>query len=140
MRAALEVEHLVTPDEEDSLAYVIAVEPDLIRVTLSGAITPQDLTGIMHDTDALERGLDRVPHRLITTEGEIDIQVGYAEVKAFAWHRREIRFPNAFRSALVARTPVQRGIARMLQTLNDNPQIMIEIFDNEAEALAWLRS
>ena len=31
------------------------------------------------------------------------------------------------------------GIARMFQTLNDNPQISIRIFTNAAEAMSWLQ-
>ena len=121
------------------MAYVIAMETDLLRVTLSDALTPEDLTGIMRDADEIEKDLDPVPDRITTVHGVSDIQVGYREVRAFAWHRRELVFPNVFRSAIVVKTPVQRGIARMFQTLNDNPQIHIEIFDDEAQALTWLR-
>jgi hypothetical protein len=120
------------------LAYVITMETDLMRVTVSEALTPEDLTGMMRDADEIEKDLDPIPDRITTVAGVIDIQVGYPEVRAFAWHRREIVFPNVFRSALVVKTPVQRGIARMFQTLNDNPQIVIEIFEDEAEALTWL--
>jgi hypothetical protein len=121
------------------LAYAITWEEDFLRVTLRDALTPEDLTGIMRDADEIEKDLDPVPHRITTHQGITDIRVGYPEVRAFAWHRRVIQFPNVFKSALVVKTPVQRGIARMFQTLNDNPQIQIEIFDDEAAALSWLR-
>ena len=116
------------------------METDFLRVTLYHALTPEDLTGIMHDADEIEQELDPIPHRITTAAAVTDIQIGYAEVKVFAWHRRVIRFPNVFKSAIVVSTPVQRGIARMFQTLNDNPQIAIEIFSDEAAALAWLRA
>jgi len=122
------------------LAYVMVLEADIIRLTMSGALTPQDLIGIMRDADEIEKDMDPVPDRISTMTAVTDVQVGYPEVRAFAWHRRKIQFPNVFRSAIVASTPVQRGIARMFQTLNDNPQIVIQIFDDEATALAWLRS
>jgi len=122
------------------MAYVIAQEAGIIRVTLSVAVTPGDLTGIMRDVDVIEKDMDPVLPRITAMPAGTDVEVGYKEVKAFAWHRREIRFPNVFRSALVVSSPVQRGIARMFQTLNDNPQIVIEIFDDEAAALAWLRA
>jgi hypothetical protein len=32
------------------------------------------------------------------------------------------------------------GMARMFQTLNDNPQITIQIFEDEAAAVIWLRA
>jgi len=122
------------------MAYDMTLESGIIRVVLTVAVTPEDLTGIMRDADAIEKDMDPVLPRITTMPAGTDIQVGYKEVKAFAWHRREIRFPNVFRSALVVSAPVQRGIARMFQTLNDNPQIVIEIFDDEAAALAWLRA
>jgi hypothetical protein len=121
------------------LPYAIAMESDILVVTISHALTPEDLTGIMRDADEIEKDLDPVPHRITTSTEPFEVRVGYPEVRVFAWHRRAIVFPNVFRSAIVVRSPVERGIARMFQTLNDNPQITIEIFDNDAEALAWLR-
>lgn len=47
-----------------------------------------------------------------------------------------VPFPNDFKSAIIVSTPVQRGMARMFQSLNDNPRITIRIFDDEAAALA----
>ena len=122
------------------MAYLMALESGILRFTLSGAVTPQDLLDAMREADEIEKGLDPVPNRITTAAGVIDIQIGYKEVRAFAWHRRDIRFPNVFRSAIVVSSPVQQGLARMFQTLNDNPQIVIQIFDDEAAALAWLRA
>jgi hypothetical protein len=121
------------------VAHVIALESDMIRVTVSGALTAQDLTDIMREADEIEKDMDPILNRITINAPGTEVQVGYQEVKAFAWHRRAIIFPNQFRSAIVVNTPVQRGIARMFQTLNDNPQIAIQIFDDEAAALAWLR-
>jgi len=118
----------------------MALESDMIRVTVSGALTPQDLTDIMREADEIEKGMDPILNRITINAPGTEIQVGYKEVKEFAWYRRAIRFPNVFRSAIVVHSPVQRGVARMFQTLNDNPQITIQIFDDEAAALAWLRS
>lgn len=121
------------------MAHVITMDLDILRVTLFEALTPGDLAEIMREADEIERNLDPVPHRITIQNGVTDIQIGYKEIKAFAWHRREIRFPNVFRSAIVVSSPVQRGLARMFQTLNNNPQIVIEIFDDEGAALEWLR-
>jgi SpoIIAA-like len=122
------------------MAHVMALEADMIRVAVSGALTPQDLTDIMREADEIEKDMDPILSRITVHAPGTEVEVGYKEVKAFAWYRRELRFPNVFRSAIVVNSPVQRGIARMFQTLNDNPQIVIEIFDDEAAALAWLRT
>jgi hypothetical protein len=31
-------------------------------------------------------------------------------------------------------------MARMFRSLNDNPQIVVEVFEDEAAALAWFRT
>jgi len=71
--------------------------------------------------------------------GVTELQIGYPGVRALADRRRAATFPNPFKSAIVGRVPAQAGMARMFQTLNDNPQITIEVFDDEAAALEWLR-
>jgi len=120
------------------LSFRIAIEPGLIRVIMYGALTREDLDGIASAADDIERDRDPVPHRLADMTGVTEMQVAYPEVKTLAEHRRTIVFPNEFKSAIVIRTPVQRGMARMFQTLNDNPKITIQIFDDKAAALRWL--
>ncbi len=122
------------------MGFEIALEADIIRCTLSGVVTGEDLTRLAATADDIERGRDPVPHRIADMTGVTDFQISYPDVRALAEHRRAIAFPNAFKAAIVVRTPTQRGIARMFQTLNDNPRITIEIFSDEASALSWLRS
>jgi len=38
----------------------------------------------------------------------------------------------------VASKPAQFGYARMYQTLNENPNIELELFINREKAMAWL--
>lgn len=121
------------------MSVEIVPHADLIRVTLSGTLTDQDLSTIASRADEIERDLDPVPNRLTDMTGVTEMKVGYPDVRALADHRRVIAFPNDFKSAIIVRTPVQRGMARMFQSLNDNPRISIRIFDDEASALAWLR-
>jgi stage II sporulation SpoAA-like protein len=121
------------------LSVEIAVEPDLIRVTFAGVLTGKDLADVASAADEIERGRDPVPNRLGDLTTVTEMQVAYPDVKVFAEQRRKLVFPNTFRTAIVVRTPVQMGIARMFQTLNDNPQITIQIFEDETAALDWLR-
>jgi len=53
--------------------------------------------------------------------------------------RRARTFPNSFRSALVVAREVQKGYARMFQTLNDHPMVQIRIFEDWEAAERWLR-
>lgn len=122
------------------MSVEITVEPDIIRVTLSGVLTDQDLADVATAAADIERDRNPVPPRLTNMTGVTEMKIGYPDVKALADRRRLLAFPNDFKSAIVVGTPVQRGMARMFQTLNDNPRITIQIFDDETAALAWLRS
>ena len=121
------------------MSVEIEVEPGIIRVTLSGVLTDQDLAAIADAADDIERDRDPVPPRLTDMTGVTEVKIGYPEVKGLANRRRVLEFPNDFKSAIVVGTAVQRGMARMFQTLNDNPRITIRIFDDEPSAIAWLR-
>jgi hypothetical protein len=122
------------------LPFAIDVQPGLIHMTLSGVLTDEDLRGIASAADEIEGASNPIAPRITDMTGVIDLKIDYASVQAFATRRRVIRFPNAFKSAIVVGGPAHLGIARMFQTLNDNPQITVEIFTERATALAWVRS
>ncbi|MBI1795611.1 MAG: STAS/SEC14 domain-containing protein [Candidatus Eisenbacteria bacterium] len=122
------------------MAFVIVDQTTLVRVTFHGALTEADLQGIADAAEEIERGRHPVPHRIADLSGVTEVRVDYEDMKVLAGRRRRIKFANAFRSAIVVKTPVQMGMARMFQTLNDNPQIEIRIFEDEAPALQWLAS
>jgi len=121
------------------VSFAIDVESNLIRVTLSGVLTEGDLRGIGDAADELEATTPVRP-RITDMTGVTELEVRYADVQVFATRRREIKFPNAFKSAIVVSGASQLGIARMFQTLNDNPQITIEIFTEREKALEWVRN
>jgi hypothetical protein len=122
------------------LSVEITIGPGFIRATLSGTLTGEDLVRLAAAADEIGPGRDPVPPRLTDLTGVREMQIAYPDVKALADRRRALTFPNAFKSAILVRTPVQMGMARMFQTLNDNPQISIQIFEDEAAALIWLRA
>ncbi len=121
------------------MPFEIKVEPDFVRATVWGVLTEADLWALVDAAEAIERSSPRIPDRLTDLTGVEGVQLGFPAVRALAERRRTAAFPNAFKSALVARDPVMVGFARMFQTLNDSPQITIEIFSDEDAALAWLR-
>jgi hypothetical protein len=67
-----------------------------------------------------------------------ELAIGYPEISALAAKRRQLRFPNPLKSAIIARNPQHLGYARMFQILNDNPQITIRIFSDETSASRWI--
>ena len=122
------------------MPYHIVVELEMIRLTLSGTLSSEDLVAIADEVDEIERGLAIVPHRITVTKEVTKLEIDHRDVKVLADRRRSTRFPNAFKSAIVAGTPAHTGMAQMFRTLNDNPLITIEVFGEERAALEWLRN
>lgn len=122
------------------MPFTIANDPHLIRITFTGVFTDEDLRGLTEAMTAIEEASTPVAPRITDVTGVTQLKIAYPDVHALAQKRRATTFPNTFKSAIVVGGPVQLGMARMFQTLNDNPQITIEIFSDEAAAMAWLRS
>ena len=121
------------------MSFTMVEEKGVIRVTMFGVLTRQDLAEIQVAAELIEDGRDRVPHRLADLRAVTEVQIRYPDVHRLAEARRTRTFPNSFKSAIVVGNAVQAGMARMFRTLNDNPQISLEVFEDEAAAIAWLR-
>jgi hypothetical protein len=122
------------------MPFTIDRAPDLFRLTLTGIVTREDLSEIGRQTAELEDSLTVMPNRLIDMTGIESIAVGFTEVHELAERRRARTYPNGFKSALLISSELQKGYARMFQTLNDHPSIRLEIFSDRAAALAWLKA
>ena len=121
------------------MPFEIRDEGNYYSARLSGILDRADLDALMEEVERLEDAgvlLDRLTD--LTPLERID--VGFEDVYSLAAHRAERKVTVPIRSALVANRPVQFGFARMFQMLNDNPRILIRIFDNLEEAQQWLRS
>jgi len=64
-------------------------------------------------------------------------EVGFREIYYFAIRRSKQRFSRVVKSAIIVQDPVQFGIARLYEALNDNPQIQIRILRSVPEAQEW---
>jgi len=122
------------------MPYKIAVENNVLRIALNGRITGGDLLDLAAETTNYEHGVDVVPHRITDMTGIAELAIHYPDVSNLAAKRRQLRFPNPFKSAIIACQVQHLGYARMFQTLNDNPQIAIRIFPDEASAGEWIAS
>lgn len=120
------------------MPFEVVPGPDLLKLRLFGTLTRQDLQGIAAAVVEVESGLPHIPNRLTDMTQVEMMEVGFPEVLALAQKRRERIFPNHFRSALLVASGVQLGYARMFQTLNDHPSIIIEVFTSREAALTWL--
>ena len=121
------------------MSISVVMDGDLLRVRLTDAVTREDLFALVTVVADLERGRDVVPHRITDMRNIRDLQIAYPDVQELADDRKARQFPNPLKSAIVVGSSAQMGMARMFRTINDNPQISIEIFEDEAAALRWLR-
>jgi hypothetical protein len=120
------------------MPYKIDTGEPILRLTLFGTLTNDDLADFADEAEKLERELAVVPHRLTDLRPITRVEITFDGVLALANRRLSLTFPNAFKSAIVATNTVHFGFARMFETLNDHPQISIAIFPDSAPALEWL--
>jgi hypothetical protein len=123
---------------EALMAFDVRFDGGILRIRLYDTLSPRDLRGLADAVLELEARVQPVPGRVTDMTGVTTVEVGFADFLAFVERRRGRELPNAIRSALVVATAVQLGLARMFQTLNDHPQVTVEIFRDMGEALAWL--
>jgi hypothetical protein len=121
------------------MSFRITSEPDFLRIEINGTFTRGEFVAFMAEVEAIEQQSARIPDRLISDLSLTSGDVGPIELLDVAARRKAQTFRNSFKTALVATTPAGLGIARMFQTLNDHPQVQIEIFDTEQRAALWLR-
>jgi len=113
--------------------------PDCLRITMTGILTDADLVDIARQIASLEDHARVTPNRLVDLTGVETMAIGYQEVQALADARRKREYANEFKSALVVATDVQKGYARMFQTLNDHPMVRLRIFTDLAAAEEWIK-
>jgi hypothetical protein len=120
------------------MPYEMRQENGLLKIAFFGTLTNDDLARGAQEIAAFEATCDVVPHRLSDVRSVERLEIDFRSILSFAEDRKRRRFPNPFKSAVVASDIVHYGFARMFQTLNDHAQITIAIFGDDATALQWL--
>jgi len=120
------------------VAFALWMEGDLLRIRIHDTITPRDLRELAGAVLEAEARALPMPNRVTDMTAVTTVEVGFAEFLAFAERRLGMELPNRVKSAIVVASRVQLGIARMFQTLNDHPQVTVEIFHDLGDAFAWL--
>ena len=120
------------------MPYTITVKNKVVHCALTGRITGLDLAALQGESKNYEQNVDVVPHRITDMTGIEELAIHFPDISALAAKREPLRFPNSFKSAIIARDMLHLGYARMFQTLNQNPQIVVQIFPDEASAIKWI--
>lgn len=122
------------------MPYRIALDESYVRVWFSGVVTGADLREVADELRAHERELGVMPDRLVDMSDMVATGTTFNLAILAARVRGVQRFPNGFRSALVAPRVEVAGFARIFRVLNRNTQIEVEVFDQLEAAEAWLNS
>jgi len=119
------------------MPFEITNQGDFFLGRLHGIVTTADLDQLATDTAALEDSIPTSLDRICDITSVERFDVGFHAINALAERRRVRKFSKRVKSAIIVQDLVQKGIARMFQTLNDNPQIEIRIFRSVSEAKEW---
>jgi hypothetical protein len=120
------------------MAWKYYTKAGVLRLEFTDIVTGRDIQEIAADALVIEAEFPNAPHRISDFCGATGVELRFSDIDALAEKRRATKFPNPFKSAIVAPRPVQLGFARMYQALSKHPQITIRIFTDLATAEAWL--
>jgi len=120
------------------MAFQIIPQPEFLRVIITGRLTREEVIAVGLAVQEIEAASERVPDRLTDVSGVEMNELTGDDIQNFARRRREARYPNRFRNAILAPQPVQFGYARMFQTFVDHPDIDTQVFSDEPAAITWL--
>ncbi len=120
------------------MAFDLKVENGVVRVTFEGYLDSKDLERLDEIVSGMEAEYDVSPDRISDLSSIEGVHLDCAAMEFFADRRRHAPLKNRVKSAIVVPRPLQYGIARMFQTLNDNPNINSQIFTDRERALNWL--
>ena len=110
------------------------------RLVLSGIVDVKEVNNILEELEPLEKEgklkhFDRIADlRLVK-----NFDLNFSDVYAFSQRRKKIVFPVPFKSAIVVNSNLTMGFARMFQTLNDHPDIDMQIFKTMEDAEGFIR-
>src|SRR5262249_34789723 len=102
-----------------------------------GVFTAPELNHLADEAEIAEASRPIALDRITDLTAVERFEVGFREIYYFAIRRSVQRFSRVVKSAIVVQDPVQFGIARVYDALNENPQIQIRILRSVTAAKEW---
>jgi hypothetical protein len=119
------------------MPFELTTRGDILFGRLFGVFTAPDLNHLADEAEISEAShpvsLDRITD--LTAVEHFD--VGFREIYYFAIRRSAQRFSRVVKSAIIVQEPEHYGMARVYETLNENPQIQLRILRSVTEAIVW---
>ena len=122
------------------MPYHITTEANLLRIEFFDEFSPRDLKTLADTLQEIDQRLAVTPVRLADLRNVSGQKLTFADMYTFVKRRQLQVFNNPVKTALVATHPASKGFARMFQTLNDHPQVEVQIFSTMEAAEEWLAS
>jgi hypothetical protein len=120
------------------MPYKIATVGTYVEMRFVGAVSSQDIRDCLAELEQIESRSTPVPDRITDLSESEMVNISFDVLDELARRRTTTVLKNKVRSAIFAPRPVQYGLARMFQTLNDNPNIVVHVFWDGGHARNWL--
>ena len=119
------------------MPFELTTSGDVLFARVFGVFTAPELNHLAAEAEIAEASHPVSLDRITDLTAVERFEVGFREIYYFAIRRSVQRFSRVVKSAIVVQEPVQFGIARLYETLNENPQIQIRIVRSVTEATEW---
>ena len=116
------------------------IKDDILYGYFPDTLSDRDFHELPEEFDTIELKYSTLPNRLVSLCNVKSFNANFSAVLLLAEKRNKKVFSTAFKTAILVCNNYQLGFARMYQTFIENPNMRIEIFLDESEALKWLRS
>jgi len=120
------------------MPFAFTIPGDILFTRMFGVFTASELDHLTSEVEIVEAehpaAFDRITD--VTAVERFDVSV--RDIYHFAVRRSVQTFSRTIKSAIVADHPIQVQIAQLYQSLNENPQIQLRIFQSVADAKEWL--
>jgi hypothetical protein len=120
------------------VAFDAKITSGMVFLTFRGQVTAEDIRDMTDLLKRIEIEARVSPDRMADLSLIEGISLNFSVITNYATARRTASLRNKVKAAIVAPHPLQYGFARMFQTLNDNPDIIMEIFTDKDSGLAWI--
>lgn len=120
------------------MAISIQLRDGMIESVWRGTITLEDIQHLLKYVEDRESNLPVAPDRLMDLSPAQVLDFRSSDLIAIAQLRHSAALKNKVKSAIVAPSPEQFGLARMFQAYNQNPAIHLLIFRESLPAYEWL--
>ena len=119
------------------MPFELTTQGAVLFAWVFGVFTAPELNHLASEAEIAEASHPVSLDRITDVTAVERFEVGFREIYYFAIRRSAQRFSRVVKSAIIVQEPVQLGIARTYDALNENPQIQVRTLRSVTEAIEW---